>query len=80
MSDDIRTESDRIAFLQSIAEAIFRKARIRLDLQKIYAADGTAVAELLKLASLLYKATFNSNDDSEVRIIKHTLNCFSQRT
>jgi len=42
---------------QSIAQIALAKARMKLNLKKLYAADGNAVRELLKLAELLYKAT-----------------------
>jgi clusterin-associated protein 1 len=41
------------------------KARIKLNLKKLYAADGYAVKELLKIASVLYKAV-NLADEEEV--------------
>jgi hypothetical protein len=41
------------------------KARIKLNLKKLYAADGYAVKELLKIASVLYNAV-NLADEEEV--------------
>ena len=35
---------------------MFTKARIKLNLKKLYAADGHAVKEMLKVATLLYEA------------------------
>ncbi|KAK9806266.1 hypothetical protein WJX72_007825 [[Myrmecia] bisecta] len=61
--DDISTETDRIIFLQSIGRAMFTKARIQLNLKRLYAANGLAVKELLKTATLLYKATFEANNE-----------------
>eukprot|EP00775_Hariotina_reticulata_P012904 gene12904-13030_t len=66
ISDDISTEGDRVKFLQSIAQIALAKARMKLNLKKLYAADGTAVRELLKLAELLYKATQTANSNEEV--------------
>lgn len=43
------------------------KARMKLNIKKIYAADGVAVRELLKVASLLYKATEKATNEEEVR-------------
>ena len=57
IADEISTESDRIKFLQSVAQVMLTKARMKLNIKKLYAADGNAVKELLKVASLLYKAT-----------------------
>ena len=42
------------------------KARMKLNIKKIYAADGVAVRELLKVASLLYKATEKATNEEEV--------------
>lgn len=66
ISDDISTEADRVRFLQSIAQITLTKARMKLNLKKLYAADGSAVRELLKLAALLYKATQTANSIDEV--------------
>jgi hypothetical protein len=44
------------------------KARLKLNLRKLYAADGVAVKELLKIASLLYTATRKADADEEVRV------------
>lgn len=43
------------------------KARMKLNLRRLYAADGQAVRELLKLASLLCKATASAEAGGEVR-------------
>jgi len=57
ISDDISTETDRVIFLKSIAQVMLTKSRIKLNIKRLYAADGLAVKELLKMAALLYKAT-----------------------
>ncbi|KAG2437857.1 hypothetical protein HXX76_005475 [Chlamydomonas incerta] len=62
IADDISTESDRVKFLQSVAQVMLTKARMKLNIKRLYAADGNAVKELLKLASLLYKATSKAGD------------------
>lgn len=54
-------------FLQSIAAITLSKTRTRLNLKKLYAADGAAVRELLKLAQLLHKATHTVANFEEVR-------------
>lgn len=53
-------------FLQSVAQVMLTKARMKLNIKRLYAADGNAVKELLKLASLLYKATSKAGDVEEV--------------
>ena len=50
---DIRTEQDRVAFLKSVAEQLLVKARVKLNLKNLYASNGFAVRELLKVATLL---------------------------
>lgn len=60
--DDISTEQERITFLQGIARIMLTKARLKLNIKRLYAADGHAVKELLKIALLLRKATDNAND------------------
>ncbi|KAF6264738.1 Clusterin-associated protein-1 [Scenedesmus sp. NREL 46B-D3] len=65
MSDDISTEAERVKFLQAAAQIMLAKARMKLNLKRLYAADGAAVRELLKLAELLHRATQTavSNDE-----------------
>merc|ERR1719224_140725 len=67
--DEIRTEQDRVAFLKSVAEQLLVKARVKLNLKNLYASNGFAVRELLKVATLLYDAYRNStteDDDNEL--------------
>ena len=45
------------------------KARIKLNIKRLYAADATAVKDLLKLAALLYKATHTKTDPDEVQFV-----------
>lgn len=66
ISDDITTEADRVLFLQSIAQSMLSKARIKLNIKRLYAADAVAVKELLNMAALLYKATRTTCDIAEV--------------
>lgn len=66
ISDDISTEADRVKFLQSVAQVMLTKARMKLNIKRLYAADGNAVKELLKLATLLYKATAKAGDMDDV--------------
>lgn len=41
--------------MTGIANLMATKARLKLNTKKLYASDGRAVQELLKLATLLYK-------------------------
>ena len=52
--DEITTEQDRVVFLKAVAEQLLVKARIKLNLKNLYSANGFAVRELLKLASMLH--------------------------
>ena len=70
MVDDISTESDRVLFLQSIAQSLLVKARMKLNIKRLYQADGAAVRELLKLASLLHRAMAVPAEDDEVRLVR----------
>lgn len=70
ISEEITTEADRVKFLQTIAQVMISKARMKLNIKKLYAADGAAVKELLKVASLLYKATQKAGDMDEVSTLK----------
>jgi len=42
IDDDISTESDRVFFLKAVAQVFMSKARIKLNLKRLYAADGCA--------------------------------------
>ena len=46
ISDEIKTEDDRVNFLITIAQAMAVKAKIKLNAKRLYAADGKAVKEL----------------------------------
>jgi len=56
IGDDIDTEDDRVNFITGISKQMLVKARIKLNCKRLYAADGRAVKELLKLAKVLYDA------------------------
>ena len=51
----IEFESDRVDFLVSAEAILASKTKIKLNTKKLYSADGRAVQELLKLATLLYR-------------------------
>ncbi len=55
ISDRVEFENERVEFLTGIASLLANKARLKLNTKKLYASDGKAVQELLKLATLLYK-------------------------
>lgn len=56
ISDDIDTERERVEFVTSVARLFATKAGIKLNCKRLYAADGRAVKELLKVANTLYSA------------------------
>jgi clusterin-associated protein 1 len=66
VADDISTEAARVRFLQAVASITLAKMRLRLNLRRLYAADGAAVKELLKVASLLHKATHTADSAEAV--------------
>lgn len=53
---DLDTEQDRVIFIKSTAQFLATKAHLKLNTKKLYSADGYAVKELLKVASILYSA------------------------
>lgn len=65
ISEEIDTEEDRIEFLTSIASGLLSKARIKLNTKKLYAGDGHAVKELLKVTKVLYAAAQCRDDEPE---------------
>ena len=46
----------RIDFLTAVTSQMLNKAGLKLNSKRLYAADGRAVVELLKIAKLLYAA------------------------
>ncbi|DAZ96518.1 TPA: hypothetical protein N0F65_008069 [Lagenidium giganteum] len=79
VSEEIDTEEDRVEFLTQIASEVLLKARIRLNPKKLYAADGFAVKELIKLARVLYEASridvanLDADDDDDEVSVKSLL-------
>ena len=61
--DEYVTEEGRIALIRAVAEFMALKTNVKLNTKKLYQADGYAVKELLKIATLLYDAQSNSNSD-----------------
>lgn len=70
ISDDINEEKDRVEFMRTIVNLFAVKARIKLNPKKLYQADTEAVTEILKIASLLYKVTFNSFRPPTPKLLK----------
>lgn len=67
ISDNINEERDRVIFIKSICQLFLSKARIKLNPKKLYEANGYAVKELLKVATMLNKAmNISGGDDEEV--------------
>jgi clusterin-associated protein 1 len=64
----VEFENERVEFLTGIATLLANKARLKLSTKKLYASDGKAVQELLKLAILLYSAirTVSKRNEEEV--------------
>lgn len=56
LTDDISNEYARVEFLKSVAQIMVVKARVKLNIKRLYKADGYAVKEMLKVCSLLYNA------------------------
>jgi clusterin-associated protein 1 len=64
ISDEIEEEHSRVEFIKSVAKFFLSKSRIKLNMKKLYQADGFAVQEMLKVATLLYQA-MNSNQGED---------------
>lgn len=60
ISDDIEDEKDRVSFIRQVCQLFASKARIILNPKKLYEASGYAVKELLKIATMMYKAMQSS--------------------
>ncbi|KER21829.1 LOW QUALITY PROTEIN: hypothetical protein T265_14999 [Opisthorchis viverrini] len=52
------TEQDRVIFIKSVAHFMATRANIRLNTKKLYQANGYAVKEMMKIATILYTATY----------------------
>ena len=70
ISDEIGTETERVRFLKAVGTLMHGKARVKLSLRRLYASDGLAVKEMLKIASILYQASAQTvqedDEDSEL--------------
>eukprot|EP00756_Hemistasia_phaeocysticola_P017677 Hpha_TRINITY_DN15551_c4_g1::TRINITY_DN15551_c4_g1_i1::g.106609::m.106609/K19684/CLUAP1, DYF3; clusterin-associated protein 1 len=63
--DDISKARGRVEFLRRAGQLLLDKAHIKLNLKKLYMADGFAVKELLKVASVLRDALITHSVDAE---------------
>ena len=73
ISDDIEDEKDRVNFIRAVCHLFASKARIQLNAKKLYEAQGYAVKEMLKVASMMYKAMQSSEvyeeDDTNTQMM-----------
>lgn len=78
ISDDIEEEKDRVNFIRSVCQLFAAKARITLNPKKLYEAQGFAVKEMLKVASMMYKAMQSSDsvedDESGLQSMDFNMN------
>ncbi|EAR81839.1 clusterin-associated protein (macronuclear) [Tetrahymena thermophila SB210] len=63
--EQIDEERHRVEFIKAIATLFASKIRIKLNTRKLYQADGHAVQEIIKVATVLYKAYNSSPGDEE---------------
>mmetsp|Transcript_71104 Transcript_71104/g.230084 ORF Transcript_71104/g.230084 Transcript_71104/m.230084 type:complete len:433 (+) Transcript_71104:84-1382(+) len=56
ISDDISEEAHRVQFIKTVCEKVVLRTGTKLNARKLYGADGYAVKELLRLATVLYDA------------------------
>jgi len=67
ISDNIEDERARVEFIKTACIFFYQNLKVQLNPKKLYAADGHAVQELLKVAQILYdakKAVENEKDFS----------------
>ncbi|ORY37079.1 hypothetical protein BCR33DRAFT_663741 [Rhizoclosmatium globosum] len=76
--EDIESEQDRIIFIKSIAMFMASKANIKLNTRKLYTADGYAVKELFKIASVLYEASRAHTKEDFDQIVQPPLDISSK--
>jgi clusterin-associated protein 1 len=48
VSDDITTEHHRVEFLKTVAQIMYDKTNVKVNIKQLYKADGHAVKEMLK--------------------------------
>eukprot|EP00281_Chroomonas_sp_CCMP1168_P018137 CAMPEP_0206221106 /NCGR_PEP_ID=MMETSP0047_2-20121206/5232_1 /ASSEMBLY_ACC=CAM_ASM_000192 /TAXON_ID=195065 /ORGANISM="Chroomonas mesostigmatica_cf, Strain CCMP1168" /LENGTH=326 /DNA_ID=CAMNT_0053643807 /DNA_START=72 /DNA_END=1049 /DNA_ORIENTATION=+ len=65
ISPSVSNTQDRVIFLKQCATLMASKGRIKLNAKRLYQADGYAVKELIKIASVLYAAMKSNPDDDD---------------
>eukprot|EP00927_Polykrikos_kofoidii_P060312 TRINITY_DN55327_c0_g1_i1.p1 TRINITY_DN55327_c0_g1~~TRINITY_DN55327_c0_g1_i1.p1 ORF type:complete len:463 (-),score=89.62 TRINITY_DN55327_c0_g1_i1:416-1642(-) len=72
LSDDISTEQHRLQFITTCCSKVLLRTGTKMNPRKLYGADGYAVKELLRLATVLHDAqksvavtTSRNNDDAD---------------
>ena len=65
LSDNINDEKARVEFIRTACIFFYQNLKVQLNPKKLYASDGHAVQELLKVAKILYdaKKTVESEKD-----------------
>ena len=56
ISDNIEDEKARVEFIRAACSFFYNNLKLKLNSKKLYAADGHAVQELLKVIQVLYNA------------------------
>ena len=56
ITDNIEDEKARVEFIKSAGIFFYNNLKLKLNLKKLYAADGHAVQELIKVVEILYNA------------------------
>lgn len=62
LPDDISTEAFRVQFIRVVCERVVLRTGTKLNARKLYGADGYAVKEMLRLATVLYDAQKSVGD------------------
>uniref|UniRef100_A0A6T8KI49 Clusterin-associated protein 1 n=1 Tax=Hemiselmis andersenii TaxID=464988 RepID=A0A6T8KI49_HEMAN len=65
ITKQLDTMQDRVIFLKQCAQLMASKGRIKLNPKRLYQADGYAVKELIKIASVLYSSMQSNPDDDD---------------
>ncbi|KAF5271216.1 hypothetical protein FQA39_LY08223 [Lamprigera yunnana] len=68
---EYETEEQRVTLIRNSAQFMALKANVKLNTKRLYQADGYAVKEILKIASLLYAAlkenSLNENEEDNTK-------------
>jgi clusterin-associated protein 1 len=65
VSEGVSKREDRVVFLKSAAKIMQTKGRIKLNMKRLYQADGYAVKELIKISQVLYKAIKSNPEEDD---------------